>query len=80
MEISQVESLVLDTLKRAASQNAEILKPAEEKLREWEVEPGFYSILMKIISNHSIDVTVRWLAVLFFKNGVDRYWRKTAPK
>lgn len=80
MEISEVESLVLDTLKRAASQNTEILKPAEQKLKEWEVEPGFYSILMKIISNHSIDVTVRWLAVLFFKNGVDRYWRKTAPK
>lgn len=80
MEITAIESVVLETLKRAASQNAEVLKPAEEKLKEWETEPGFYSILWKIISNHSIDTTVRWLAVLFFKNGVDRYWRKTAPK
>jgi hypothetical protein len=79
MDIQTAHSLVLSTLERAASQNAEILKPAESKLKEWETEPGFYSILLNIFSNHSIDVNVRWLAVLYFKNGVDRYWRKTAP-
>lgn len=79
MDIQTAHSVVLSTLERAASQNAEILKPAESKLKEWETEPGFYSILLNIFSNHSIDVNVRWLAVLYFKNGVDRYWRKTAP-
>lgn len=57
-----------------------MLKPAEQQLKEWETQPGFYSILQAIFSNHSIDVNVRWLAVLYFKNGIDRYWRKTAPK
>ncbi|GLH14983.1 Importin-11 [Gryllus bimaculatus] len=79
MDMTTAQSVVLETLRHAANQNAEILKPAESRLREWETEPGFYSILLNIFSNHSIDVNVRWLAVLYFKNGVDRYWRKTAP-
>ncbi|XP_022129753.2 importin-11 isoform X2 [Pieris rapae] len=72
-------ALVLDTLNRATSQNTDILKPAEKKLEEWEIEPGFYSVLLNVLSNHSVDVHVRWLAVMCFKNGVDRYWRRNAP-
>uniref|UniRef100_A0A3B4AHG4 Importin-11 n=1 Tax=Periophthalmus magnuspinnatus TaxID=409849 RepID=A0A3B4AHG4_9GOBI len=32
-----------------------------------------------IVNNHMLDVNVRWLAVLYFKNGIDRYWRRVAP-
>jgi hypothetical protein len=46
MDIASAQSMVLETLQRAANQNAEILKPAELKLKEWETEPGFYSILL----------------------------------
>ncbi|KAK3886184.1 hypothetical protein Pcinc_009644 [Petrolisthes cinctipes] len=74
------KGLVLETLRQASSQDAAILKPAEQQLQLWETEPGFYSTLVQIFSDHSVEVTVRWLAVLYFKNGVDRYWRKTAPK
>ncbi|XP_039758405.1 importin-11 isoform X2 [Pararge aegeria] len=74
-----IYALVLDTLNRATSQDAEVLKPAEKKLQEWEIEPGYYSVLLNVLSNHSIDVNVRWLAVMCFKNGVDRYWRRNAP-
>ncbi|XP_793829.2 importin-11 isoform X2 [Strongylocentrotus purpuratus] len=69
---------VLEVLTRATSQDPSILKPAEQQLKQWEAQPGFYSILQTIIQNHSIGVNVRWLAVLFFKNGIDRYWRKNA--
>lgn len=41
-----IYALVLDTLNRATSQDTEVLKPAEKKLQEWEVEPGFYSVLL----------------------------------
>ena len=27
----------------------------------------------------SVAVNIRWQAVLYFKNGVDRYWRRNAP-
>lgn len=42
----QAYSLVLETLHQAASQNPEILKPAEEKLKSWNTEPGFHSYLV----------------------------------
>ncbi|KAJ2949425.1 hypothetical protein O0L34_g15341 [Tuta absoluta] len=71
--------MVLDTLNRATSQDPEVLKPAEKKLQEWEIEPGFYCMLLNVLSNHQIDIKVRWLAVMCFKNGVDRYWRRNAP-
>ena len=38
-------ALVLDTLRQACSQEANVLKPAEQQLKEWETQPGFYSIL-----------------------------------
>lgn len=46
MDMDKALSMVLDTLRCASSQNQDILKPAEEKLQEWETEPGFYSILL----------------------------------
>jgi len=39
------EQLVYETLLQAISQHPDMLKPAEQKLKEWEVEPGFYSVL-----------------------------------
>lgn len=77
--MNSTDILVIEVLQGAASQNPDILKPAEAKLREWETQPGFYTTLFQVISTHSIDVNVRWIAVLYMKNGVDKYWRKNAP-
>lgn len=41
-----IHMMVLDTLNRATSQDTEVLKPAERKLQEWEIEPGYYSVLL----------------------------------
>uniref|UniRef100_A0A671SYX9 Importin-11 n=1 Tax=Sinocyclocheilus anshuiensis TaxID=1608454 RepID=A0A671SYX9_9TELE len=79
MDIQSASSVVLQALTQATSQDTAVLKPAEEQLRQWETEPGFYSVLLSIFNNHLLDVNVRWLAVLYFKNGIDRYWRKVAP-
>lgn len=49
MDLAAAHSMVLEVLQQAASQNAEILKPAEQKLHEWETERGFYSILLASI-------------------------------
>lgn len=77
--LESAKPIVLETLAHACSQNAAVLKPAEHKLQQWETEPGFYSILTDIFCNHVIDANVRWLAALYCKNGIDRYWRKSAP-
>ncbi|XP_041361999.1 importin-11-like isoform X2 [Gigantopelta aegis] len=79
MDPNRAGPVVLDTLSKACSQQADVLKPAEQQLHHWETQPGFYSILATIFCKHEIDVNVRWLAALYCKNGVERYWRKTAP-
>ncbi|PKU38021.1 importin-11 isoform x2 [Limosa lapponica baueri] len=40
---------------------------------------SFTLTVLNIFTNHALDVNVRWLAVLYFKNGIDRYWRRVAP-
>lgn len=36
-------------------------------------------VLQTVFLEHNMDVSVRLLAVLYFKNGIDRYWRRNAP-
>ncbi|NWS14580.1 IPO11 protein, partial [Pachyramphus minor] len=79
MDLNSASTVVLQVLTQATSQDTAVLKPAEEQLKQWETQPGFYSVLLNIFTNHSLDVNVRWLAVLYFKNGIDRYWRRVAP-
>ncbi|KAM9329201.1 importin-11 [Gastrophryne carolinensis] len=79
MDIHSASGVVLQVLTQAASQDSSVLKPAEEQLKQWETQPGFYTVLLNLFTNHSLDVNVRWLAVLYFKNGIERYWRRVAP-
>ncbi|KFB43307.1 AGAP002970-PA-like protein [Anopheles sinensis] len=77
--MSSAESAVYEALMYACSQDAQMLKPAEQKLAEWEIQPGFHLTLVKIFSDQTLDANVRWMASLYFKNGVLKYWRKNAP-
>ncbi|CAI9731381.1 importin-11 isoform X2 [Octopus vulgaris] len=79
MDLASAGPIVLHTLTNACSQNADVLKPAVHQLKQWETSPGFYTILSTIFQNHEIDFNIRWLAVLYFKNGIERYWRRNAP-
>ncbi|XP_069491668.1 importin-11 [Ambystoma mexicanum] len=75
----QSASAVLEALTRAASQDSAVLKPAEEQLKGWETQPGFYPLLLALCSERGLPLNVRWMAALYLKNGVDRYWRRAAP-
>uniref|UniRef100_A0A8I5ZYN9 Importin-11 n=1 Tax=Rattus norvegicus TaxID=10116 RepID=A0A8I5ZYN9_RAT len=79
MDLNSASSVVLQVLTQATSQDTAVLKPAEERLKRWETQPGFYSVLLNIFTNHTLDINVRWLAVFYFKHGIDRYWRRVAP-
>ncbi|KAG7205080.1 hypothetical protein KM043_005455 [Ampulex compressa] len=74
-----MDATVIEILQRAGSQDPYVLKPAEQMLKQWETQRGFYTALYNVFSNHSLAINVRWMAILCFKNGVDRYWRKNAP-
>lgn len=74
------QMMVYQALQWASSQDATQLKQAEAKLAEWETEPGFYTMLHGVFSDHSLDVNVRWMAAVCFKNGIAKYWRKNAKQ
>lgn len=37
-------------------------------------------LIKSVISERELDASVRWMAITFIKNGVERYWRPGAPK
>jgi hypothetical protein len=46
MDMDSARLVVLQTLTQATSQDTAGLKPAEEQLKQWETQPGFYSVLL----------------------------------
>lgn len=46
MDLNSASTVVLQVLTQATSQDTSVLKPAEEQLKQWETQPGFYSVLL----------------------------------
>lgn len=81
IDINSPQYKVLESLQCLCSQNANLLKINEKKLVEWEIQPGFYSTITHIIlAYENVETNVRWMATVYLKNGITKYWRKTAPK
>ncbi|KAJ3323392.1 Importin-11 [Boothiomyces sp. JEL0866] len=59
----------LDTAKRT-----EALKILEN----WEMAPMYHATLQQIYLDANLDIKIRSLAVISLKNGIDKYWRKSA--
>ncbi|KAK9767575.1 hypothetical protein K7432_002546 [Basidiobolus ranarum] len=76
--MSTPKEQLLAALTEIASQVPERLKPAEAQLKQWETSPDFHVTLQEIFYDKSLDLSIRWLSIIYLKNGIDRYWRKTA--
>ncbi|KAL3232221.1 Uncharacterized protein RNJ44_04137 [Nakaseomyces bracarensis] len=74
-ELNLVE--VLQQASNMQSMGTGSQKLAERQLKQWETEPGFHYLLQSIYLDLSNSLHVRWLAVIQFKNGVEKYWRST---
>ncbi|ODV68491.1 ARM repeat-containing protein [Hyphopichia burtonii NRRL Y-1933] len=48
---------------------------AESQLKSWEIQPGYHYILQDIYLNTELPLQMRWLAIICFKNGIEKYWR-----
>uniref|UniRef100_H2YLD0 Importin N-terminal domain-containing protein n=1 Tax=Ciona savignyi TaxID=51511 RepID=H2YLD0_CIOSA len=71
---------LVDVLRRASSQHSSEFVPATQLLKEFESQPGFHLALLKIALSLQIsEIPVRLIAVLFFKNGIERHWRTHGP-
>eukprot|EP00249_Psilotum_nudum_P007668 c20733_g1_i1 orf=1506-4013(-) len=68
---------VYNLLQSALSQDEAVRKPAELMLASCENRPGFCSCLVEIIATKNLEgqSTARWLASVYFKNSINRYWR-----
>ncbi|GFY83795.1 ARM repeat superfamily protein [Actinidia rufa] len=64
-------------LGNSLSGDESLRKPAEAALAQSETMPGFCSCLMEVITakDLALQVDVRLLASVYFKNSISRYWR-----
>ncbi|KNC76654.1 hypothetical protein SARC_10857 [Sphaeroforma arctica JP610] len=69
----------------SATQDANVVQQAYGKLKQAEIRPGFFTALFEIMCQRAyinnqgqLHDHARQIAIIYFKNGVDRYWRKRA--
>lgn len=74
------EDTLVRTLQSASSSDPNQIQTGTKQLAEWEKSPGFYRHLQSAFLGHRLPVEIRYLAIIQLKNGIDKYWRKTAAK
>lgn len=72
------EQILVNTLHSAASSHPQQIQSGTKQLQEWEKTPGFYKHLQSACLDQRLPTELRYLAVIQLKNGIDKYWRKTA--
>lgn len=74
------ENTLLQIIQAASSKDPQQVQTGTKQLQSWEKAPGFYKHLQSVFITQSISSEARTLAVILLKNGIDKYWRKTATK
>lgn len=74
------EGTLLHVLRSASSSDPQQIQSGTKQLQQWEKSPGYYRQLQSVFMDRSLPIEVRYLAVIQLKNGIDKYWRKTAAK
>lgn len=59
-----MNAAVIQVLQQASSQDPAVLKPAEQTLREWETQAGFYTALYVI--NYNLIIFLNFVIIGFF--------------
>ncbi|ODV95069.1 hypothetical protein PACTADRAFT_34808 [Pachysolen tannophilus NRRL Y-2460] len=76
MELN-IQNLV-DVLAKSTAPEREVYRhEAEDQLKKWEVVPGYHYLLQSIYLDTSLSLQIRWISVICFKNGVEKYWRQS---
>ncbi|KAF7934561.1 hypothetical protein EAE99_003011 [Botrytis elliptica] len=66
-------------LQSAGSSQQLAIQTGTQQLEAWKTQRGYYTLLQAVYLDKSLPSEVRYLAVIQLKNGIDKYWRKTAP-
>ncbi|KAI8368385.1 armadillo-type protein [Choanephora cucurbitarum] len=76
--MSEAKVQLLAVLREATSPDYNRMRQAEEMLKQWENEPSFFATLQDIFYDRTVEHDVRFLSGIYLKNGIDRFWRRTA--
>lgn len=71
---------LLETLQQVSDPKhigSNVQKAAEQQLKDWQSKPGFHFLLQSIYLDLTKSLQIRWLSIIQFKNGVERFWRST---
>ncbi|EMC99470.1 hypothetical protein BAUCODRAFT_82563 [Baudoinia panamericana UAMH 10762] len=72
------EEQLVHTLGSAASSDQGQIRSATTQLERWERSEGYYKHLQSAYLDSRLPTELRYLAIIQLKNGIDKYWRKTA--
>ncbi|KAK2795615.1 hypothetical protein FQN50_009701 [Emmonsiellopsis sp. PD_5] len=70
---------VFNALVSAAGSTQQQVRTGGQQLQNWEKEEHYFLLLQDIFVDYSLPNEVRYLSIIQLKNGIDKYWRKTAP-
>lgn len=65
-------------LKIAASNDINQIQSGTKQLQAWETDEGYYTLLQNVFLQRNLPPEVRTLSLIQLKNGIDKYWRKSA--
>lgn len=68
---------VLEQASNPQHAGSQVQRLAEQQLKTWETQSGYHYLLQSIYLDLSCSLQIRWLAIIQFKNGIERYWRST---
>lgn len=74
------EGNLIQILGAASSSNIQQIKNGADQLQAWETSPGYFSLLQNAFIQSSLPLELRFLSLIQLKNGIDKYWRKSATK
>ncbi|KAL3425415.1 importin-beta domain-containing protein [Phlyctema vagabunda] len=66
-------------LQSAGSSQQLAIQTGTQQLQTWETRRGYFTLLQAVHLDKTLPSEIRYLAVIQLKNGIDKYWRKTAP-
>jgi hypothetical protein len=69
---------ITKSLRSATSTDIHQIQTGTKQLQQWECSEGYFTGLHAAYLDRRIPYEIRYLAIIQLKNGIDRYWRKTA--
>lgn len=74
------QDAVVHTLRSASSSDPTQIQSGTKQLQQWERASHYYPHLQSAYLDQRLPIELRYLAIIQLKNGIEKYWRKTAVK